>query len=936
MLPQPLPFADLYGRFADSWRVTAANSLFDYAPGESTDTFTDSTFPRLAVTLDMLPAELVAQATALVDEAGITDPTVRAAAILDLALTGDLSFLASAAIPVEPKATVEVIDTPAPLPILSVAALDAEQAEGDDGLTLFHFDVFRTGSTAGALDVTYQVVNSGLHSADAVDFGGAMPNGTVHFDDGQTKASITLAVIGDVALEYNESFALKIGVAEADKANVLIAAPSAGATIVNDDGDLPGLLAIRAVTGTASEGNSGITVFSFEVVRSESTLAEARVDYIVQGIGDHPATGDDFADGIYPGGTLIFMPGETRQTIILNIAGDTAIEPDEDFTVMLVNPVNVTLNVTMAGGTIVNDDVPPPPELSIAALDAVKAEGDSGTTAFTFKVTRTGDLNGETSVHFGVSGAVDGLDFAGGALPSGMLMFAPGSAEQIIAFEVVGDTTLEPDEHFTVTLTDPNNATLGTAAAIGTIVNDDVPPPPAFRIMAVDADRPEGDLGPTTFTFTVTRAGDTSVATTMDYTVNGVGPHAVDSNDFGGIFPSGTLSFAPGQNEQTLTIEVNGDTTVEPDEAFAVTLTNPQNGILEVAMAGGTIRNDDVLPPPELSIAALDAVKAEGDSGTTAFTFKVTRTGDLNGETSVHFGVSGTVDGFDFAGGALPSGTLVFAPGSGEQLLTLQVVGDTRVEPHEAFTLTLTEPTNGSLATASAQGIIVNDDHFSIHIGDAPVRPPKSDAGAWERSWTDSHVDISHKANLSDDNEAYSNVLFASSGSGVLNGGDISGGDLGVSGQTLATSAVKQEIDGTEGLRFSLDQEATGISFSLSRFFANDDGTGLSEAGRVQFFNLDQEIVKDVQFYASNAGGEKQMNIDVSEGFVEALFSAGASDGQNFVFGAYGNAAGDGYGGASSAGHGSDYLVDAVTFEFGEVAVIGSILPNNPIDPFIV
>ncbi len=299
------------------------------------------------------------------------------------------------------------------------------------------------------------------------------------------------------------------------------------------------------------------------------------MDYIVQGTGDHPATGDDFAGGIYPGGTLIFMPGETRQTIILNIVGDTAIEPDEDFTVMLVNPVNVTLNVTMAGGTIVNDDVPPPPELSIAALDAVKAEGDSGTTAFIFKVTRTGDLNGETSVHFGVSGTVDGFDFTGGVLPSGMLVFEPGSAEQIIAFEVVGDTTLEPDEHFTVTLTDPNNATLGTAAAIGTIVNDDVPPPPAFRIMAVDADRPEGDLGLTAFSFTVSRGGYTSVASSVDYTVNGIGPHAVDSNDFGGLFPRSTLSFAPGQTSATLLVPVIADDRFEPTETFNVVLSSP-------------------------------------------------------------------------------------------------------------------------------------------------------------------------------------------------------------------------------------------------------------------------------------------------------------------------------------------------------------------------
>jgi len=248
----------------------------------------------------------------------------------------------------------------------------------------------------------------------------------------------------------------------------------------------------------------------------------------------------------------------------------------------------------------------------------------------------------------------------------------------------------------------------------------------------------------------------------------------------------------------------------------------------------------------------------------------------------------------------------------------------------------LSPSNNAYLGIAASDVTIVNDDFSSIDIGNAAVRLLRSDAGVWERSWTNGHVSISHKADINDANEAYSDVLFTNAGSGVLNGGDISGGDLGVSGQTLATSTVKQEIDGTEGLRFLLDEEATGVEINLSRFFANDEGADLNEAGRVMFFNPAHELVKTVDFVANSLLGDKHLSIDVAEGFNELVFTAGASNGEDFIFGGYGNATGDGFGGASADGHGSDYLVDAISFEFGEVAVVGSSLPSNPLDPFTV
>ena len=102
----------------------------------------------------------------------------------------------------------------------------------------------------------------------------------------------------------------------------------------------------------------------------------------------------------------------------------------------------------------------------------------------------------------------------------------------------------------------------------------------------------------------------------------------------------------------------------------------------------------------------------ESDEGATAHTFILTRTGDLSGTSSAQWAVAGpAVTGTDFTGGVLPTGTVSFAAGEASKVITIKVVGDTVVESHEAYSVTLSHPSAGtSLGTASASGLILNDD----------------------------------------------------------------------------------------------------------------------------------------------------------------------------------------------------------------------------------
>jgi hypothetical protein len=124
-----------------------------------------------------------------------------------------------------------------------------------------------------------------------------------------------------------------------------------------------------------------------------------------------------------------------------------------------------------------------------------------------------------------------------------------------------------------------------------------IAPGTSLSISATSAYKNEGNIATTPFTFTVTRGGNISGATTVSYVVSGVGVSMVNTADFGGAFPRGSVSFASGQTIRTVTINVTGDGNWEPNETFSIALSNATGGAqITAATATGTILNDDLEP----------------------------------------------------------------------------------------------------------------------------------------------------------------------------------------------------------------------------------------------------------------------------------------------------------------------------------------------------
>lgn len=88
-------YVDLYQKFGEAWRVTEKTSLFDYAPGTSTDTFTMKSWPLENPPCVIPQTEPVRPATQLVAERACRRVTAKNAhqnCVFDVRVTGNTGF----------------------------------------------------------------------------------------------------------------------------------------------------------------------------------------------------------------------------------------------------------------------------------------------------------------------------------------------------------------------------------------------------------------------------------------------------------------------------------------------------------------------------------------------------------------------------------------------------------------------------------------------------------------------------------------------------------------------------------------------------------------------------------------------------------------------------------------------------------------------------
>ena len=215
-----------------------------------------------------------------------------------------------------------------------------------------------------------------------------------------------------------------------------------------------------------------------------------------------------------------------------------------------------------------------------------------------------------------------------------------------------------------------------------------------------------------TITFTVSRAGDLSSASTVDYAVIAGGARAPGdyNNSLAGL--SGTVTFAAGEGTKTVTFDVTDDLMHELTETFTVELSAPTGATIDDGLGVGTILDND--PAPSVSIDNI-TIHEGGVGGSATASFTISLSAATYQDVTVTWSLADvTTLPADYSGPT--SGTATIAAGTTSVVvspaLTFTAADDDIHELAETFTVTLDTVSGGGATGAGSvgTGTVVSDD----------------------------------------------------------------------------------------------------------------------------------------------------------------------------------------------------------------------------------
>ena len=381
------------------------------------------------------------------------DTTVETDETLTVTLSGASSNATIATATATGTITNDDVAPPTATPTLSIA--NATLVEGNSGTSNMVFTV--TLSQATTSSVKFDYYTSGITATPGEDY---VPlNTSLTIPAGSVSATFSVTVNGDTKFESDETFAVYLA---NPGRNAKIAVDRAVGTITNDD--LPG---VTIGDVQQLEGNSGTTSYVFSVQLSNALTTDVTLNYTTS---DLTATaGVDYEAKT---GTLVIPAGSLVGTITINGYGDTTVENDEQFKVLLSNiSSNAVLQNATGTATIKTDDFL---ATTITSTDTSVLEGNRGSSGMDFTLTRSGNLDVTSSVFVYTDDtngtATEWDDYRG---DYGTVTFQPGETTKTVRIKVYGDKQVESDETFKLVLAYPTNAQLAVDSVIGTILNDD-------------------------------------------------------------------------------------------------------------------------------------------------------------------------------------------------------------------------------------------------------------------------------------------------------------------------------------------------------------------------------------------------------------------------------------------------------------------------------
>jgi hypothetical protein len=328
--------------------------------------------------------------------------------------------------------------------------------------------VIRTGDVSATTSVNY-ATSDGTATAGS-DYTAA--SGTLTFAPGELTKIISIPIINDNLFENgNETFTLALS---NPTGAAILMSPNITTVTIGDNDFKPSVFV--PIKFLVSEGDSGTKNIAVDVTLTNPTVQVVTVNYATA--NGTATAGSDYTAA---SGTVTIPAGITSVPINIVINGDTAVEPDETFGVILSNATNVnSIFIPATTVTIANDDASV--QLSNTAFSVNEGAGFA-----TVSLTRLGDTSRVATLLYATTDAagLQACTLANGkasercdyATSVGRGQFAIGETSKTFIIPIVDDALVEGDETFTVNLNGASGAILGTAnTATVTIVDNDTAP----------------------------------------------------------------------------------------------------------------------------------------------------------------------------------------------------------------------------------------------------------------------------------------------------------------------------------------------------------------------------------------------------------------------------------------------------------------------------
>ncbi|GGL78711.1 Calx-beta domain-containing protein [Wenxinia marina] len=527
--------------------------------------------------------------------------------------------------------------------VVSVRNISILEGNASSSNAIFTVTLDRVATAPVQLDYFLQGGSAAESKGDFNEY-----SSTLTIPVGSSSGTISTQVYGDLAVEGAEFFDLYLTARQNAEFADGAAALRARATILDDDDGLPdpvpglgdpatpifgpvsepGLRPTLDVQGVSLiEGSGSSDPARFLLTLDRPATAQVTGSYYFGGVTAAESKGDfdDYSS------SFTIQAGQQSTWLSTNVYGDTAIEGDETFELVLTDLTNAVFRdgaaALRATGTILDDDGgapsgpggigaasegiggPVPVSASMPTLrvhDSAVIEGNGSSDPARFLVTLDRPAPATVTFDYAFENGVATEALGDFDSVAGTARIEAGQQSLWLSTNVYGDTAIEGDEDFYLVLTGIANARFEYGApalvATGTILDDDggalsgpagigdaargvrAPDPGpggAVTMQVFGASISEGDGSSDEAYIHVVLSEPAPTEVTVRY--QAYAGSAEDREDFY-IF-SGTLRIPAGDQSARVQTQIYGDTAIEGDEGFDVVFTNPTGAIF----AGGGI-----------------------------------------------------------------------------------------------------------------------------------------------------------------------------------------------------------------------------------------------------------------------------------------------------------------------------------------------------------